>query len=305
MSFMAWTCRTKETHCRASIFMVVGFGLATLGGDCDGDVVEDPTFRDWCGSALCAWHLDTGQVRPEPTWNTNDPGVGFVETPTQISQATQESAARCLLFTSVADLDPLADVTLSVDFNSDGSIEYTGPLGAARWDQVQQEITAPEAYQGITFYVRKSGSGRAVLAEIRIQSTSGCTAPAVAIPAGTLALGETCAESTDCTAGLTCAGTGGYLICSQCSASVPCGGDGGGACVARSVFMPMQCGPGEGLGKAGDGCLTGSDCASEDCEGAAPVSLVADAGRCQLDAATGDADPGNCVWYGARGGACR
>ena len=65
---------------RASLAVVSAFGLVTLGGDCDGDIVQDPTFRDWCGDSLCAWHLDDGKVQPVPTWNADDLGVSFVET---------------------------------------------------------------------------------------------------------------------------------------------------------------------------------------------------------------------------------
>jgi hypothetical protein len=287
------------------LLLVLGLGLATLGGDCDGDIAQDPTFRDWCGNSLCAWHLDIGKVAPVPTWSDDDLGVGFQLTPTEISQVTTESSAQCLLFTSVANIDPAADVTLSVDFNSDGSNEYTGQLGSTQWQRVQQEITAPSAYQGITFHLRKSGSGTAVLAEMRIQSTSGCTAAAATIDAGTLVLGEKCASSAECETGLTCAGTGTDTLCAQCSPSKPCAGDGGVACTTRSVFMPLQCGPGEGLGKKDDWCLTGSDCASGDCKGATPIALADEAGACALDAALGDADPSNCQWYGARGGRCQ
>jgi hypothetical protein len=281
-----------------------GVGMSALGGDCDGDIVQDPTFRDWCGASLCAWHLDKGTIVPVATWSAEDLGVGFEDTPTIISQTTTESQAQCLLFTTVADLAPSADLTLSVDFNSDGSIEYTGLLGATQWNKVEQEITAPAAYQGITFYVAKKGSGTAILAEMRVQSTTGCTAPASGIDAGTLKLGERCQDSNDCAAGLVCAGVDNYLLCSQCSGSAPCP-DGGVACAALSVFMPAQCGPGEGLGAPGDPCLTGSDCASGECDGATPVALVEDAGSCQLDAPLGDADPTNCQLYGARGGTCR
>jgi len=290
---------------RASVPVVFAFGMATLGGDCAGDLVQDPTFRDWCGSSLCAWHLDAGQIEPVPTWNQNDLGVSFVDMPTQISQTSTESSATCILFTSVADIDPAADMTLSVDFDGDGSIEYSAPLGATHWQKVQTEITAPAAYQGITFTLRKAGSGTAVLAEMRIQSTSGCTAPPASIAAGSLVLGEKCAGDSDCSPGLTCTGAAGDLLCSQCSGSVPCPGDGGVACVASSVFLPSQCGPGLGLGKVGDPCLSGSDCATGDCSGATPVPLADEAGACDLDASLGAGNPTNCQWYAARGGHCQ
>ncbi|HEY3818675.1 MAG TPA: hypothetical protein VGL81_15990 [Polyangiaceae bacterium] len=295
---------TLHLRMRASLAVAAAFGLVTLGGDCDGDIVQDPTFRDWCGASLCAWHLDTGTVSPVPTWNADDLGVGFVGSPTQISQATTESSATCILFTSVANIDPAADMTIAVDFNSDGSFESTTAIGATQWQKVQTEITAPAAYQGITFVVRKGGSGTAVLAEMRIQSTTGCTAAPVGIDAGTLMFGEKCADSAECGPGLTCTGVSSDMLCSQCSDSAPCAG--GVGCAARSVFLPSQCGPGQGLGKTGDPCLNGSDCASGDCEGATPVALADEAGTCDLDAALGtDADATNCQWFGDRGGQCR
>jgi hypothetical protein len=278
------------------------FGLASLGGDCEGDIVSDPTFRDWCGDALCQWKLLSGVIQRVQTWNSYDLGVAFVDTPTAISQATDESSATCILFTSVADLDPESDMVLKVDFNSDGSFEYIGPLGSTYWEKVQTEITAPPAYQGITFVLEKEGTGTAVLAEMRIQSTGGCTARPPPI-APNLEFGEKCETSATCADHLTCTGAPTDLLCSQCSSTVPC--PDGEACKTRSVFFPSQCAPGEGLGKAGTPCVNGSDCSSGVCEGSTPVPL-ADAGdTCDLDAALGSSNPDNCKWFGVRGGECR
>jgi hypothetical protein len=288
---------------RAASALILAFGMATLGGDCEGDIVQDPTFRDWCGSSLCAWHIDGGTIVPAPTWNQNDLGVSFLDQGTQISQVTTEASAQCITFTSVADLDPLADMTLAVDFDSDGSFEYSAPLASAQWQKVETEITAPAAYQGITFVLKKGGTGTAVLAELRIQSSSGCTAAPVTIDAGVLQFGEKCSDSTECAAGLTCTGAQGDALCSQCSSSVACAG--GAACTARSVFLPSQCGAGQGLGKTGDPCLTGSDCASAACDGVVTVPLGDEAGTCDLDASLGTSNPSNCEWYGARGGQCQ
>jgi hypothetical protein len=41
------------------------------------------------------------------------------------------------------------------------------------------------------------------------------------------------------------------------------------------------------------------------CNGAENVPLSPEAGSCDLDAAIGDANPSNCMWYSARGGTCR
>jgi hypothetical protein len=293
---------SKNNRGRAPLACALALGASMVGGDCDPDIANDPTFRDWCGDTLCAWKLDAGQIRPVPTWNANDLGVSFVETPTAISQATTGSGAQCILFTSVANLDPEAEMTLSVDFNSDGSAEYEAPLGSAQWTRVQTEITAPADYQGITFTIKKAGTGTAILAELRIQETTGCTASPAAIDAGSLTLGEKCASSADCAPGLTCTGAASDMLCAQCSSSDPCAN--GATCSTRSVFLPSQCGPGEGLGGSGEPCLAGSDCASAVCKGATPVSLIDDGGACDFDAALGASNPANCQWYGARGGTC-
>jgi hypothetical protein len=287
---------------RAAIWVALAFGFASLGDDCDGDIVNDPTFRDWCGDTLCQWKLDAGHIAPVPTWNVDDLGVSFLDQGTQISQATTESGATCILFTSVANIDPAADMTIGVDFNSDGSIDYTAPLGSTQWESVQTEITAPAAYQGITFFLTKGGTGTAILAEMRIQSSSGCTAQPPSITG--LAFGEKCeADAGDtCATGLTCFGVSGDQLCSQCSDAVSCAN--GAVCSTRSVFFPSQCGPGQGLGASGDPCLVGTDCMSGTCKGAMPVALGEEAGPCDLDAALGDADPSNCQWYAARGGTC-
>ena len=163
---------------------------------------NDPTFRDWCGDTLCDWTLDAGQIHPVPTWIPEDLGVSFDSTPTQISQVTSENQATCILFTTVANFDASAGMTLLVDFNNDGTIDWQQPLPAAAWANVQTEITAPATYDGITFHIRKEGSGTAILAEMRIQSTTGCTASAPAL--SNLLLGDVCSTDADCSAGFVC-----------------------------------------------------------------------------------------------------
>ena len=221
---------------------------------------------------------------------------------TEISQVTEESGAKCLLFTSVANLVPSAEMTLSVDFDNDGTFEVSQPIASATWQKVETEITAPASYQGITFRITKKGAGTAVLAEMRIQSTTGCTASAPAID--DLVLGEACGSGATCAAGLVCPGASdaGVAVCSQCDDDTPCAG--GAACQRRSVFLPAQCAPGQGMGASGAPCLAASDCASGVCQGAVPVSLLADGGPCDLGAIS-DADPHDCSWYEARGGACQ
>jgi hypothetical protein len=300
---------------RLALFALLG--VASIAADCEGNITADPTFRDWCGNSLCAWSTVYGNIQRVPTWNENDFGVSFLDAAgdgshpagTQIMQVTEEQQAPCILFTSLGDIAPDAQMSVSVDFDNDGTIDYTAPLGTANWKEVQTEITAPPSYHGITFYVTKSGTGTAVLAEMRIQSTTGCTAPAPKLQ--NLSLGAVCSSSNECASGLVCfaASDGGVQSeCSQC-AGTSCAGE--LACEQYDVFLPFQCGPGRGLGLSGAPCVSNGDCQSGSCEGAKPAPLIlGDAGPCDLNALPSPdvADGGsnnNCTWYGALGGTCR
>jgi hypothetical protein len=264
--------------------------------------------RDWCGSSLCAWTLDSGAVARVPTWNANDFGVSFTAKGTQISQATDEHDAKCLLFTTTADIDPSAQMMLDVDFNNDGTLDYTGPLGATRWHKVENEITAPPKYSGITFHLRKEGDGTAILAEMRVVSADDCTAAPSIAP---LLLGEGCTADSQCATDLVCAA--GH--CGECDETRPCAG--GGTCGAPAIGG-NQCNPAQRLGTTGDPCVTGEDCLSYTCKGAATISLAAafgvtDAGcsatpsTCTLAmvGAAPDAGTDPCACILTHGGTCQ
>jgi hypothetical protein len=292
---------------RAAALAVLAIGLASLGGDCDGDIVSDPTFRDWCGNTLCAWTVDGGSIARVPTWDANDLGVSFVEPMTEIYQVTDttQTTATCLIFTSVANLDPSAMMTLEVDFDDDGTIDYSAQLGATQWQRVQEQIPTPATYSGIRFILVKAGTGNAVLAEMRIQSTNTCTSAAPAL--SSLPLGANCNDGSQCQTGI-CSPN----ICSQCVADE----DGGApqcrpgvACASRSFVdysnlsgqvMPYQCGPGQKLGPTGAPCLGNDDCKSGQCNGAGD-DPTSDAGPCDLEAV--DA-AGTCENYIVHGGQC-
>jgi hypothetical protein len=298
-----------QTRRLAAGLAVLAIGLASLGGDCDGDIVNDPTFRDWCGDTLCAWQVNPGgMIARVATWDANDLGVSFVTTNTEIFQvtATTQTDATCLLFTSVANIDPTAMMTLEVDFDDDGTIDYSAQLGATDWQRVEEQIPTPATYSGIRFILLKAGTGTAVLAELRIQSTSTCTAAAP--PLSNLPLGATCSEGSQCESGI----CGTSAICSQCTPDEDGGASQcskGVACASRSFVdfsnlsgqvMPYQCGPGQGLGLPGAPCLAGDDCKSGQCSGAG-ADPTSDAGPCDLEAV--DA-AGSCENYVVHGGQC-
>jgi hypothetical protein len=297
----------KRRH--AVLLLAVAFGIVSLGDDCQGDIVNDPTFRDWCGDSLCSWTLDSGHIQQAPTWNADDLGVAFMERGTEISQVTGENQATCILFTTVANVDPAAAMVLGVDFNNDGVDDYTWAI-AGTWTQVQTEITAPAVYDGITFHITKGGMGTAVLAEMRIQSTTGCTAAPPMIMGQPL--GDVCNSDGECTSGICSdpAFANPSQVCAQCSSTHPCAG--GGTCTGGPYGF-AQCDPGEHKLDTGKPCAANSDCASGKCDNVqffGPAGVppdagdaascrpdTADAGGTSVDAGTTDASAG-----GADGG---
>src|SRR5262245_25445423 len=126
------------------LLLVLGLALTVVG--CDVDVLQDPTFRQWCGEKLCSWSLDEGSIRRAPTWHRDDYGVDFVDTPTIISQIVADTSPQCLLFTTVADVDPTAQMTVEIDFNNDGTADYVWAVPSAAWREVKTLVSAPLAY---------------------------------------------------------------------------------------------------------------------------------------------------------------
>jgi hypothetical protein len=259
-------------------------GCTMLGADCDGDIVNDPTFRDWCGDSLCSWTTDSGTVAQAATWSPDDLGVSFVTQGTEISQVTSESQATCILFTTVGDFDTDAQMTLGVDFNNDGTIDVSPTIPAVTWQETKVLITAPASYNGITFYISKGGTGTAILAEMRIQSSTGCTdaPPKLA----DLKLGEACSGGESCGGSLYCQANTVWFgsTCGECRDNQDCAS--GVTCERRGGNLPLQCGPGRGLGASGYPCLASDDCKSGVCGGVS-VSAGPDGGIVALDGGVG------------------
>jgi len=289
------------------IFVLLTLGVLIAG--CD-DVVDDPTFRMWCGESLCAWKLEAGTIRRAPTWHKKDHGVEFVDTPTTISQDTTKSP-KCLEFTTIADVEPGAQMTIGVDFNRDGTIEQEQPIAATGFREAKTQVTAPFMYDGIRFVISKKGNGRAVLAQLRVQSRNECTAPPPALK--DMSLGNGCTSDGECHSGKCCEN-----LCSEC-----CGfdkskcGDGGvcerrDALASRGIFQtaqPQQCNPGRGIKEAGDECLANDDCTSGVCDGAFTPSAryepTADGGTVPCSGVFPDAGGKDCVFGAMRAGRCK
>jgi hypothetical protein len=288
---------------------IVLAGAASMAPGCNNDVLQDSTFRLWCGDNLCAWRLDTGSVKRVPTWHPDDYGVELADTPTQISQTTTEGS-ECMEFSAVADVDATASASIQVDFNFDGKPDYRWPLPETHWRPTKTLIFGPLGMSSqFRFMVRKDGTGHAALAEIRLQRADGCTDPRVALATSSLGIGDLCNEDAQCTSGICCGlpatePDAGVVLgrCSACCTATPLRPCANGGCLEPKGFetayvadrLPLLCAPGTRSGRTGDPCTGPDDCASQQCEGTVvyPNSATCEAGSA-------------CTVLAVHAGACR
>jgi hypothetical protein len=317
-----------RTKLRFFTLAAVAMISSVMIAGCDQELIDDATFRLWCGDQLCSWKLDAGHIAQAPTWHKNDHGVELLDTPTTISQELKKSA-QCLIFTTIADVEASAQVTVGLDFTGDGIIDYEQPVSATGFREVKTEVTAPRSNVLPRIFITKKGVGRAVLAQIRLQQGSKCSAPALRLH--DLPLGSACALGTpsECSSGVCCEG-----ICAECCVApngFDVGADGGiatpaevqcpanGKCerreVRQSTFLfavaPLQCDPGRKLRPANAICLGDDDCVSNVCEGATSTAfnstkIVVDGGSTPCPSADfPDAGGGGCSFTTVREGRCR
>lgn len=292
---------------RTSRILVVtgGILLAATIAACDDDLIDDATFRLWDGDKLASWTLEQGSVRKAPTWHPNDYGVELVDTPTMLSQVSKSSShPSCIAFTTMADVDPTAQVWLGIDFNADGTIDVEQPIAATNFHKSENLITAPTLYEALRFVISKKGTGRAVLAEIRALADTRCTGvPPEVHPQ---ALGTRCGSGDQCASAVCCAGGCGEC----CEAGAACGS---GTCKQTALSVPpgswstvpvLQCNPGAHDRASGMACLFDADCKSGACDGAALTTINAkfpEAGP----PCTPSIDDTSCPWILERQGQCR
>jgi hypothetical protein len=254
----------------------------TLLGACL-DLTRDPSFDRWCGEQLCNWQLDEGRIERVPSWYGRDYAVKLLETPTQLSQLSESSLVQCIAFTLIVDSEASAKLSLQLDFNDDGRVDYVRELPALRWKRVGFSVHAPENYKKLRFIVRKEGEGRAVLAQLRAQQSDPCTGPRVELT--DLRPGAPCSQDAQCSSELCteqrCSDcradddcTGGEVCvsgaCSPCREDVAC--PSGARCAWRDASARgagrLCVAEDENLARVpGELCDSNADCAETDCCG--------------------------------------
>jgi hypothetical protein len=146
--------------------------LSFLGDDCTPVALEDGSFNRWkSDSQLVAWDTTAGTIHKAPTWDDADPGVEFVETPTEISQAVQGSAA-CIQVTVMGfvDEDAQLEVKTSTSFQVPALNwnKYTDYLSLTESKTTTSTTTTP------LLRIRKNGPGKVILSSVEAKSASGC-----------------------------------------------------------------------------------------------------------------------------------
>lgn len=257
---------------RSFVFAFTTLTCGVLASGCD-DVISDPNFHTWCGAELCSWKLESGHIQRAPTWHPKDYGVELLDSTegdhvTAISQVVVKKP-RCLEFSTVADVLAEAQVSIQLDFNNDGVVDYEQPIAETGFREQKNLVTAPVDYDTVRFIIAKKGHGRAVLAQMFVKSTSNCTGEPLVLKAQPL--GIACQHDDACTSAVCCEGR-----CAECCTTGPAACSGGGKCERRanasvptgSEPRPLQCDPGKGKHDAGRECLLDDDCRSGVCEGA-------------------------------------
>jgi hypothetical protein len=254
----------------ALLVLVAGSQLGAT--DC-GQVIRDSGFDLWCGDSLCAWKVERGGVQKVPTWSEGDPGVELIGGDVAIEQltpvASSDTYGYCIEFDLIANVDEQAEVLLNIDLDGDGTIEHTERIATSKWQPISFLLPIQGSYDGIRFEIAKTGSGKAVLAQIQAQTTTDCGGLA-SIQAGPMPDGATtCGVDRDCASGH-CVDSNGFFgggTCAGCRADTDCtGGDvcGLGAPLTPVFAVPQECVAPAGK-QLGEECDNNAECATGIC----------------------------------------
>jgi len=192
---------------------------------CGGGLIDDPTFDLWCGDTLCSPWEATGNVTRVGTWHRSDHGVSLGDGAV-LSQLSSHSSVSCIAIDVIADVTASARVSLEMDFDDDGEVEFEQQIPESRWAKLRFTTPTPGAgyYRKVRFSLRKAGTGRAVLAQIEATSAD-CSVP---LPATGRSNGTSCDDATQCNGGA-CEFRPGFSgigragrVCGECSSDADC-----------------------------------------------------------------------------------
>jgi hypothetical protein len=258
-----------------------------------------PWTREDCEYGPCGFQTLTGSTARTTSWDESAYALSLTEPGTRLTRREAGSFASCIDIALVGEVEDSADLTLELDFNDDGSIEYSGELPASRWDRRHIQIHGPAGERVVRSYLEKKGTGRASLAVVESRAVACEGASPIKLSDGSLCVEDANCSSDRCRDGrcLSCGPSG-------CGEGVACKADSecaGGACAAgvcRACAANGTCDPGAQ-------CTLDTHCKSHSCVHGT-LSIVTDqpakdavCGECTSDA---QCNLGKCVQ--GRCGAC-
>lgn len=119
---------------------------------------------------LCDWTTE-GQIASVPTWHEEDHGTELLGAPVSLSQLLDPfPGGACVRFELVADVAAAADVSIALDFDDDGTVEYRDPIPAAHWTLLTYQHQAPPSAASLRVRIDKRAQGHAVLARLALMA---------------------------------------------------------------------------------------------------------------------------------------
>ncbi len=260
-----------------AILMALAAYPVFCGWQCGPPLTQDPGFDLWCVDnsgehVLCAWELNDGKIARVPTWHRSDYGVEMQSDPTRISQVVEQKVG-CFLFEMLVEKDDGVTVTLEMDFQDDGVIEYSHPLPGDDFRPIVYNLKPPSWYQSVRFIITKTGKGRAVLAQIKVSSDDEANCTDSPLDLTDRPDGAECEEDAQCNSGL-CAQVmlwrpdvegGDVKACSGCVSGDDCpAGEVCGLEASPDALLYRGCGP-AGRHFLGERCMDDPECATGVC----------------------------------------
>lgn len=278
MRSKAMRSKTKTRGLLSKTAALLALTLLMMGtGECGEPILKDTGFDIWCGDKLCAWTVESGDIKRVPTWHRSDFGVELVGDFVALSQVATKKAS-CLEVALQANADEGVSLTLELDFFDDGKVDYVQPLLSDNWQTARHNITPPTYYEGLRVRVVKRGAGRAVIARIRIATGTDCKDPP--IDTTERPLGTVCEKSMQCASGY-CANALQYgalstKTCGRCEGDQDC--QPGERCgLEASPYRWLRACVKEGSRAFGSRCIADPECETGVCcEGSCSACCPAD-----------------------------
>jgi Cys-rich repeat protein len=212
----------RNLTCKAALL-----SLLLAGNTCGDGVVQNPHFELWCGETICGWTVDQGEIQRTSTWHESDFGVSLQGEVVRLSQLNEVDKPTCLKFDLLSSFGSGVEMYVEMDFDDNGTTEYSQPIAQGQWQRSVYTVTAPTWYENVRFIVRKLGDGPAVIARSQVRASHDCLgAP---LNSTDRPLGAECEDAAQCAAGHCYANSGfaartlsSGTTCGECSDNSDC-----------------------------------------------------------------------------------